>query len=223
MLTGLAFLLAAAGSCNHDPSVVKLADTNVPAAYYKTLSGSRIAVVAVTLDAGGKVTAASIYQSSGSDVLDRSALDAAKRSTYTPGETNCLPSGGTFAVQLSFDGDIAPAKDKDCPHEARALTTTVPRPSQWPWTPSAVQVAVAVTIAPDGQLLEARIAQSSGNMAMDQAALTAARQSTYEPKTIAIPVRRQAGAGSQNTNDGVACKSVTGTYLFRVTFEPNRW
>ena len=65
-----------------------------------------------------------------------------------------------------------------------------------------VQVAVQVTIGPSGGLIDAKIAQSANNMALDQAALAAARQSTYAPKVV-------------------NCQPVTGDYLFRVTFDPN--
>jgi TonB family protein len=65
-----------------------------------------------------------------------------------------------------------------------------------------VQVAVEVTIGPQGNLIDAKIAQTANNMSMDQAALAAARQSTYAPKIV-------------------NCQPTTGTYLFRVTFDPN--
>lgn len=66
-----------------------------------------------------------------------------------------------------------------------------------------VQVAVEVTIGPSGNLMDAKIAQSSNNMAIDQAALSAARGSTYAPKIV-------------------NCQPVVGTYLFKVTFDPNQ-
>ena len=65
-----------------------------------------------------------------------------------------------------------------------------------------VQVAVTVTIGPSGNLVDAKIAQSAGNMALDQAALAAARQSTYAPKIV-------------------DCQPTTGSYYFKVTFDPN--
>jgi protein TonB len=65
-----------------------------------------------------------------------------------------------------------------------------------------VQVAVQVTIGPTGNLVDATIAQSGGNMSLDRAAIAAARQSTYAPKIV-------------------NCQPVTGSYLFRVTFDPN--
>ncbi|MCL5258898.1 MAG: TonB family protein [Firmicutes bacterium] len=61
---------------------------------------------------------------------------------------------------------------------------------------------IAVTIGPSGNLVHAKIDQSSDNMAIDHSALSAARQSTYAPKIV-------------------ACKPTTGTYLFRATFDPN--
>lgn len=66
-----------------------------------------------------------------------------------------------------------------------------------------VQVTVQVTIGPSGNLVDAKIAQSGNNMAIDQAALSAARQSTYAPKIV-------------------NCQPVVGTYLFKVTFDPNQ-
>jgi|SRR5579884_843791 len=65
-----------------------------------------------------------------------------------------------------------------------------------------VQVAVQVTIGPSGNLVNAKIAQSANNMSLDNAALAAARQSTYAPKIV-------------------DCQPVQGDYLFRVTFDPN--
>jgi protein TonB len=65
-----------------------------------------------------------------------------------------------------------------------------------------VQVAVEVTISPTGSLVGTKIAQSGGNMALDNAALAAARQSTYSPKIV-------------------NCQPVQGDYLFKVTFDPN--
>jgi TonB family protein len=59
---------------------------------------------------------------------------------------------------------------------------------------------VAVTVSPTGTMESARIVQSTGNFALDQAALMAARQSTYSPKVV-------------------DCQPVTGDYLFMVTFD----
>jgi TonB family protein len=59
-----------------------------------------------------------------------------------------------------------------------------------------------VTIGPTGNLVDAKISQSAGNMALDQAALAAARQSTYAPKIV-------------------DCQPTTGSYYFKVTFDPN--
>src|SRR5690348_8365014 len=97
MLPGLAFL-AATASCNHDPTVITLAQPLWPA----SASPHGSVTVAVTLDAEGKVAAASVFQSSGDPAVDAAAVDAAKQSTYAPGATNCAPSGGTFGVQFQY-------------------------------------------------------------------------------------------------------------------------
>jgi len=65
-----------------------------------------------------------------------------------------------------------------------------------------VTVQVEVTISPSGSLQSAKLYSQSGNMALDQAALSAAKQSTYAPKVV-------------------NCDPIEGTYLFKVTFDPN--
>ncbi len=62
---------------------------------------------------------------------------------------------------------------------------------------------VEVTVGPSGNLIGVKVYKSSSNMAIDQAALRAARQSTYSPKLVDCAARR------------------TGDYLFRVDFQPD--
>jgi TonB family protein len=66
----------------------------------------------------------------------------------------------------------------------------------------AVSVEVEVTVGPSGNLVSASVYKSSNNMSIDQAALRAARQSTYSPKLI-------------------NCSPTTGNYLFRADFQPD--
>lgn len=224
MLLTAAFLLAAStAQCNASPSVVKLADPSIAKAYYERLAGSHVATVAVTLDAAGDVTDAHIYQSTGDTMLDAAAVEAAKRSTYAPGQSACKPLGGTFAVQFSFVGERPGPVSGGCPRPAYAIRIAAARLPRAIWIPLSkeVHVAVEVTIGPDGKLSDERIVQSSGSMAMDQAAMKAARDSTYEPRLVAIPDRRQAGSLQSNSSDGFVCRPATGRYLFKVTFARN--
>jgi TonB family protein len=57
-------------------------------------------------------------------------------------------------------------------------------------------------VGPSGNLVGTKIYKSSNNMAIDQAALRAARQSTYSPKLV-------------------NCQPVEGDYLFRADFQPD--
>lgn len=53
-------------------------------------------------------------------------------------------------------------------------------------------VIVLVTIGPQGQVVTASVAQSSGNQILDKTALQAAEQSTFRPPTAnGIPITRQ--------------------------------
>ena len=60
------------------------------------------------------------------------------------------------------------------------------------------RVVVVVNVNPDGSVKSEYIQTSAGISAIDYAALVAARQSTYSPKTV-------------------DCRPVLGTYLFEVT------
>ena len=64
-----------------------------------------------------------------------------------------------------------------------------------------VSALVEVTVGANGQVLNPRVYQSSGNAAIDQATLTAATASTYTPATL-------------------NCKPVAGAYMFRAEFAP---
>ena len=66
-----------------------------------------------------------------------------------------------------------------------------------------VNAKVVVTVSPTGSVIAVKIVQSTGNMALDQAAISAARQSTYSPKVV-------------------NCEPVASQYLFSVTFDPKK-
>jgi TonB family protein len=62
-----------------------------------------------------------------------------------------------------------------------------------------VTVMVEVTLGLQGQVIDAKVTQSSNDAAIDQAALRSARESTYAPKIV-------------------GCSPVSGSYLFRADF-----
>ena len=62
-------------------------------------------------------------------------------------------------------------------------------------------VLVDVTVEPDGHVSKALVQQSSHNFAVDQAAVKAARASTYSPKIV-------------------GCQAMTGIFIFRADFRP---
>ncbi len=64
-----------------------------------------------------------------------------------------------------------------------------------------VTVIVKITLSPAASVESASVLQSSGNMAVDQAAIIAARQSSYAPKLM-------------------NCQPAEGTYSFRANFDP---
>lgn len=86
--------------------------------------------------------------------------------------------------------------------EARIVVAATPPPTEYlgeitqPTT-----VLVAVAIDGDGSVLSTKIYKSSGNAKLDNAAITAARRSTYSPKVA-------------------DCNPTRADYLFRVLFTP---
>jgi TonB family protein len=82
---------------------------------------------------------------------------------------------------------------------------TVTDPVEWKIPKSALHgvmsAKVLVTVAPDGSVANEKVIESSGNAVFDRATMDAARQSVYAPKVV-------------------ACKKVTGHYVFRVQAKP---
>jgi protein TonB len=120
------------------------------------------------------------------------------------GSENGAPGGtGTAVAPPAPAGTPKPA----CANPNVEATVTNPVQPDYPESArdlglGAVSVEVEVTVGPSGNLIDAKVYKSSSNMAIDQAALRAARQSTYSPKLV-------------------DCQPATGNYLFRADFQPD--
>ena len=117
-----------------------------------------------------------------------------------------VPRATGGAVSVPGDaGAVTPTETPSCADPNRdAVAANVVSP-EYPSSPSGmggVTVLVAVTIDATGGVSEASVSQSSGNAAIDQAALRAARQSSYRPRLV-------------------NCVPSPGTYLFRAEFSPD--
>jgi TonB family protein len=96
----------------------------------------------------------------------------------------------------------APAETPRCANPNReASVTNAMDPGDVPGLKAPVTVLVEVTIGPAGNLVNAMVYKSGGNIDVDRAAIRAARQSTYAPKLV-------------------NCFPTTGDYLFRGEFVP---
>jgi len=62
-------------------------------------------LIAVTIDANGSVSHASVSQGSGNAAIDQAALRAARESSYKPRLVNCVPSAGTYIFRAEFSPD----------------------------------------------------------------------------------------------------------------------
>jgi TonB family protein len=108
-------------------------------------------------------------------------------------------------IRVRTESPAAPTTHRGCQN----VEATVINPLQ-PWYPGwtrelnlgAVTVEVEVVVGPAGKVSRAWIYKSSGDTAIDGAALHAARESTYSPKLV-------------------NCRPTEGNYLFRADFQPH--
>lgn len=66
---------------------------------------SGVAQVKVDLSADGRVLDAGIFESTGSSILDHAAVDAAKRTTYTPKIVECSRVPGSYLFRVEFQNN----------------------------------------------------------------------------------------------------------------------
>ena len=101
----------------------------------------------------------------------------------------------------------APTAKPACANPNQDATVTTAMQPEYPQSAQdqglgPVTVLVQVTVGPSGNLVDAKVYKSSNNMAVDNAAIRAARQSQYAPKLI-------------------NCAPTTGDYIFRADFQPD--
>ena len=90
-----------------DPNRDAVASNVVSPEYPSSPSGMGGVTVlsAVTIDANGSVSHASVAQGSGNAAIDQAALRAARESSYKPRLENCVPSAGTYIFRAEFSPD----------------------------------------------------------------------------------------------------------------------
>jgi len=128
----------------------------------------------------------------------------------TTGSQNGVPQGqGTPAGSGNLGPKAAaPTPKPACADPFREATMTNGVAPEYPESAKeqglgAVTVLVKITLSPGASVESASVLSSSGNMAIDQAAMIAARQSSYAPKLS-------------------NCQPVEGTYSFRASFDPSQ-
>lgn len=105
----------------------------------------------------------------------------------SPAPTPLATPGTTACVRSSSDPAVAATPDAaQIPPEVRAAKVSG-------------TAAIEVSLDPKGRVLDARVAQSTGNAGLDTVAAQMARGATYTPKYV-------------------NCKAVAGTYTFTVKF-----
>ncbi|HEY8298094.1 MAG TPA: TonB family protein [Candidatus Baltobacteraceae bacterium] len=140
----------------------------------------------------------------------KNSSSANSQPKYVPppvGSQNGVPNGqGTNPPATPVPQPVVTAKPA-CKVPFQDATVTNEVPPEYPDSARSlglgtVTVLVKVAVGPSGSLQNATVYQSSNNLAIDQSALSAARQSTYAPKIV-------------------NCQPTSGDYLFRAQFDPS--
>jgi TonB family protein len=173
--------------------------------------GVKNVLIRVTVSADGSVAALQVMTSSGDAALDDAAMRAARASTYTSEFINCIPvDGGYYPFRAEFNGPTkstyALAQSPTCPNPLQEPSTIKLAAPVYPASARAMEldvifVLVEVTVSPSGKATAAKLNRSTGNDAIDKAALRAALDSIYEPRLV-------------------NCTAVTGDTIVRIVFDP---
>jgi TonB family protein len=192
--------IVAVPSCSHPPLPVHIVGISSQQQY-----GNRTrpyATIVVQVDQSGHVTGSRIDDSSGDPSYDAAAEKAIESWTFLPAKDACKTVAGTaeYAVGQFQETTL----DNPCEQFATALYQAEPDfpDSMVRRIVGQVTVATDITIDSVGRVMDAKITSSSGYPVLDANALRAALQSQYFPKIQ-------------------HCLPVSGTYRFRVTFDPS--
>jgi TonB family protein len=174
-------------------------------------AGQSTTTVLVIVDAYGNVVDDSVWRSSGNLAFDNEVLRAIKMSSFFPETHNCLGYRGTYLLdvtggpaQLEYGSIGLPPLPTFEPIIVRAscqtpdspARITLAYPPEWPEVAidQGVQpslVTVAVTLDPNGNLVDKSIVRSSGNDALGQRG--AACGAALELRARGAPLRAARG------------------------------
>lgn len=181
-----------------------------PAAARSLNLGARAVIVRAYVNEFSSVTGVRIVQSSGNADIDKAALRAAELSTYDAPKRRCRAVPGLVTLGITVNPEMPPYAPIQIHSAAKAATCAIPyravlmangKVPEFPESARGMHatVGVLVLVGISGEVRSARINQSSGNVELDKAALTAAFGSTYQPQI-------------EN------CKPVAAYYSFRANF-----
>jgi TonB family protein len=100
-VTGSAVAAAACAKPNVDALVTEPAEPQMP----HGLKAGGLAIVAVTIAPNGSVTRLNLWKSSGNAQIDRSVINAAQHSKYSPKLVDCKAVAGSYLFRATFKPD----------------------------------------------------------------------------------------------------------------------
>ncbi|MGO1001865.1 energy transducer TonB [Lysobacter sp. CA196] len=151
-------------------------------------------VLLIDIDKDGQRSKAVVERSSGYAYFDQAAVEASKRWKYNPGTENGQRVAGKLRMPVDFaEYDGCWSGDVDI--EARADEATMKAyPVKWPAIVKDKRldglVVLLIQVDRDGSKKDIKVGVSSGNEDIDQAAMLAALEWTFQPATLkGKPVR----------------------------------
>lgn len=192
--------IIAAPSCSHPPLPAHI--VGIPAQHQFGKRVRPYVTIVVQVDESGRVTDARIDDSSGDASYDAAGEHAIRSWTFAPAKAACKAVAGSAEYAV---GEFRETTfDDPCEQYAEVLYQAQPDFPDFMIhrVVGKATVATDLTIDPVGRVIDAQVTTSSGYPELDASALRAALQSGYFPKIQ-------------------HCIPMTGSYRFRVTFDPN--
>lgn len=106
-------IAAACTTLDHEAAVV--AAVTPPPDAARGLKAPVTAVIQVTIGSDGKLVSAKVSQSSKNPAVDKAALDAASKTTYSPKVVNCQGVTESYAFPYTFDPTTVAPKPSSSP------------------------------------------------------------------------------------------------------------
>src|SRR5262249_7757745 len=148
-----------------------------------------IGVCIVSVDpASGRVTTASMEQSTGDSTLDKSAVNAFRKWRFKPGTVSKVRIPIEFNMTSASQHQTSKSAEITSYASVKAFATLTPLPT-YPLVAkrrgfTGIGVCIVSVDRPSGRVTGASMEQSTGHLSLDKAAIDAFRSWRFKPGTV---------------------------------------